>query len=433
MKSPFLMQLFVKSPGRDRAYSSQITSACGSLAIWVDLTRLWWTSSRKARRLPAGNTKMNLSICANYGGRWDIMQAVEKMIAASPGVTSDFRKTILPPISRWVSVRSRICSSVQVAKRISNFMLWQLAYSELYFTEAVAEFGEAELDEAIASYQGRERRFGRTSEQLAPGNTDRLNPVMLKARVITAPPPRGLLAAVFLLPAVGWLAFVSRICAAAAAEWGGIAGFSVTRRRVYALLLGFCMAGGLVAGLHRNDAVAPFSLVPVYAVSALFWLLWCPVLAASPLGDAGSGRGVDCRIGASLPPSLANGSSASSEPVAAAGVMAAVWVADIAAYFTGAHSAGVSWRRPSVRAKLGRRLRGGGGRGDLRIYLFFVCWASMAGVGSVVLRRPAGGVCYSGQHHGRSVRVDAKASGRREPTAARSFPVMVAFSTGSTV
>ena len=52
-------------------------------------------------------------------------------------------------------------------------MLWQLAYSELYFTDKLwPEFGEAELDEAIASYQGRERRFGRTSEQLVKDESD---------------------------------------------------------------------------------------------------------------------------------------------------------------------------------------------------------------------------------------------------------------------
>jgi len=55
-------------------------------------------------------------------------------------------------------------------KRVSNFLLWQLAYTELYFTDALwPDFGAQPLDEAIASYRRRERRFGRTSEQLAEG------------------------------------------------------------------------------------------------------------------------------------------------------------------------------------------------------------------------------------------------------------------------
>jgi hypothetical protein len=71
-------------------------------------------------------------------------------------------------------------------QRISNFMLWQLAYSELYFTDKLwPEFGEAELGEAIASYQGRERRFGGPASSSSPTSPIPLQ-IMLKARVITA-------------------------------------------------------------------------------------------------------------------------------------------------------------------------------------------------------------------------------------------------------
>jgi undecaprenyl diphosphate synthase len=60
-------------------------------------------------------------------------------------------------------------------QRISNFLLWQLAYAELYFTETLwPDFDAGALDTAIAWYRGRERRFGRTSEQLQHGNTERL-------------------------------------------------------------------------------------------------------------------------------------------------------------------------------------------------------------------------------------------------------------------
>ncbi|MBT9497782.1 MAG: phosphatidate cytidylyltransferase, partial [Zoogloea sp.] len=101
---------------------------------------------------------------------------------------------------------------------------------------------------------------------------------MLKARVITALVLLvGLLAALFLLPALAWLGFASIICGIAAGEWAAMVGFSATKRRIYAFLLGaLCMAGGMVAGLHREATVAPFGLAPVYAVSALFWLACVP-------------------------------------------------------------------------------------------------------------------------------------------------------------
>ena len=160
---------------------------------------------------------------------------------------------------------------------------------------------------------------------------------MLKARVITALfLLAGLLSAVFLLPAFGWLVFVSVVCGAAAAEWGGIVGFSVVRRRVYALLLGFiCLAGGLVAGLNREETVAPFSLVPVYAVSALFWILCAPFWLRARWALSGSGASAIVGVVLLLPPSLAMAHLRLLSPWLLLGVMAAVWVADIAAYFTG--------------------------------------------------------------------------------------------------
>jgi len=134
---------------------------------------------------------------------------------------------------------------------------------------------------------------------------------MLKARVITALfLLAGLLAALFLLPAPAWLAFASLICAIGSAEWATMAGFSPVSRKIYALLVGaLCFAAGGVAGLHRPDTVAPFGLVPVYALSAAFWILCVPLWLRAKL-----------RL---LSPWLL------------LGVMAAVWVADIAAYFTG--------------------------------------------------------------------------------------------------
>ncbi|HOB44523.1 MAG TPA: phosphatidate cytidylyltransferase [Zoogloea sp.] len=215
---------------------------------------------------------------------------------------------------------------------------------------------------------------------------------MLKARVITALLLLGgLLAAVFLLPAVGWLAFVSVICAAAAAEWGGIAGFSVIRRRVYALLLGFlCMAGGLVAGLHRNDAVAPFGLVPVYAVSALFWLLCVPFWLRARWAMPGAGAASIVGLVLLLPPSLAMAHLRLLSPWLLLGVMAAVWVADIAAYFTG-RAFGRRKLAPSISP--GKSWEGAYGAAVGVVIYGFICFSyvghAMADVGSVVFAAAA--------------------------------------------
>jgi undecaprenyl diphosphate synthase len=170
----FLMQLFVKSLKLeiDRIHRNNMRlHVVGDLAGFdkplVDLIR-------DSEALTAANTGMHLTICANYGGRWDVLQAVEKMLASSPGVTSGFSEDDLAPhLALSFCPEPDLFIRTGGEQRISNFMLWQLAYSELYFTDKLwPEFGEAALDEAILSYQQRERRFGRTSEQVVSGEPD---------------------------------------------------------------------------------------------------------------------------------------------------------------------------------------------------------------------------------------------------------------------
>ncbi|WP_374482893.1 polyprenyl diphosphate synthase [Zoogloea sp.] len=170
----FLMQLFVKSL---RLEIERIHRNNMRLHVVGDLARFDQALIdliRESEALTAGNTGMHLTICANYGGRWDVMQAVEKMLAASPGVTGGFAEEDLAPhLALSFCPEPDLFIRTGGEQRISNFMLWQLAYSELYFTDKLwPEFGEAALDEAILSYQQRERRFGRTSEQLVSGEPD---------------------------------------------------------------------------------------------------------------------------------------------------------------------------------------------------------------------------------------------------------------------
>jgi undecaprenyl diphosphate synthase len=120
-----------------------------------------------AERKTEKNTRLTVTICANYGGRWDVMQAVGKMVAAHPGTASFTEDQLAPFLSMAYAPEPDLFIRTGGEERISNFLLWQLAYTELYFTDTYwPDFDDAALDEAIASYQKRERRFGRTSEQL---------------------------------------------------------------------------------------------------------------------------------------------------------------------------------------------------------------------------------------------------------------------------
>jgi undecaprenyl diphosphate synthase len=120
-----------------------------------------------AERRTANNSRLTVNICANYGGRWDMMQAIGKMVAAHPGATDFSEEQLAPHLAMAYAPEPDLFIRTGGEQRISNFMLWQLAYTEMYFTETYwPDFTGASLDEAILSYQQRERRFGRTSAQL---------------------------------------------------------------------------------------------------------------------------------------------------------------------------------------------------------------------------------------------------------------------------
>jgi undecaprenyl diphosphate synthase len=125
-----------------------------------------------AERRTANNTALTVTVCANYGGRWDIMQATSKMVAANPGVTDFTEEMLAQHLAMAYAPEPDLFIRTGGEERISNFLLWQLAYSEFYFTETFwPDFSPKALDEAIASYRSRERRFGRTGDQLAEKKT----------------------------------------------------------------------------------------------------------------------------------------------------------------------------------------------------------------------------------------------------------------------
>ena len=130
-----------------------------------------------AEKLTAENKRLTLTVAVNYGGRWDIMQAVNRMIAANPG--GHYVETDLAPyLAMAYAPEPDLFIRTGGEQRISNFLLWQLAYTEMYFTETLwPDFDAAAFEFAIASFQTRERRFGRTSDQLKSAQTELCEPL----------------------------------------------------------------------------------------------------------------------------------------------------------------------------------------------------------------------------------------------------------------
>ena len=169
----FLMRLFVTALEREvgRMHANGIRMrVVGDLSMFE--TRIQ-DLVRRAEEKTARNDRLTVTIAANYGGRWDILQAARKLAdaaaAAGPHAPREpldeaaFAKHLAMAYAPEPDLFIRTGGE----QRISNFLLWQLAYAELYFTDQYwPDFDAAALDRAIESFRRRERRFGRTSAQV---------------------------------------------------------------------------------------------------------------------------------------------------------------------------------------------------------------------------------------------------------------------------
>ena len=125
----------------------------------------------RAENLTRDNTKLNLTVAANYGGRWDISQAAQKVAFEVNAGELAPEHVNEQAIERHLSTRFLPEPDLFIRtggeKRISNFLLWQLAYSELYFTDTLwPEFDNEAFELALESFSRRQRRFGQTGDQV---------------------------------------------------------------------------------------------------------------------------------------------------------------------------------------------------------------------------------------------------------------------------
>ena len=174
----FLMQLFLKSLQKEvaRLHENGIRfRVIGDLSRFdAPLVKV----IREAEALTAGNQRFNLTVAANYGGRWDILDAMSRLMARHPERRDGFTEDELArELSMSFAPEPDLFIRTGGDTRISNFLLWQLAYTELWFTDALwPDVDAGLLQQALDDYARRERRYGLTSAQIAAAATETVSP-----------------------------------------------------------------------------------------------------------------------------------------------------------------------------------------------------------------------------------------------------------------
>ena len=166
-----LMELFIMALQRE---SKKLNEANVHLKVIGDLSRFSDKLRKeitKAENMTKDNTGLQLAVAANYGGRWDITQAVQTVLRQVEAGEIKSDAVTESVIELYLSLAGLPEPDLFIRtggeQRISNFLLWQLAYSELYFTDILwPDFNKDELDAAVQWFGRRQRRFGRTGDQV---------------------------------------------------------------------------------------------------------------------------------------------------------------------------------------------------------------------------------------------------------------------------
>jgi len=167
----FLMRLFIQAIERE---VGKLAERGVRLRVVGDLSAFeprLQAMIRDAEARTAANSRLHLTVAANYGGRWDILNAMRSLLRSRPELAGNPEQldeaALAPHLAMAYAPEPDLFIRTGGEQRISNFTIWQLAYTELYFTDRYwPDFGAEALHEAFAWYRQRERRFGRTSAQL---------------------------------------------------------------------------------------------------------------------------------------------------------------------------------------------------------------------------------------------------------------------------
>jgi len=128
-------------------------------------------SINESEQLTRNNTGLHLNIAANYGGRWDVINACRQIVEEVKNNKTTIDDIDEDRFNSFMSLSELPAPDLLIRtggeQRISNFLIWQLAYSELYFVDTLwPDFSDEDLDAALDWYAGRQRRFGKTGQQL---------------------------------------------------------------------------------------------------------------------------------------------------------------------------------------------------------------------------------------------------------------------------
>ncbi|MES2489089.1 MAG: polyprenyl diphosphate synthase [Pseudomonadota bacterium] len=157
-----LMQLFVKTLAREIDSMHKNGISIRFIGDHRDFAQALRDEMARAEQLTLHNTKLKLVVAVGYGGQWDIAQAAQRCVTLGREINTE-------NIEEYLDTAGLPAPDLMIRtggeQRISNFLLWQLAYTELFFTDTLwPDFNEAEFKAAVAWFAGRERRFGRVPE-----------------------------------------------------------------------------------------------------------------------------------------------------------------------------------------------------------------------------------------------------------------------------
>jgi undecaprenyl diphosphate synthase len=169
-----LMELFVEAIDREVDELSRNGIRLRFIGDLAKLRPQLREAVTQAEVRTAGNTRMTVYVAVSYGGRWDIVRATQRIAAAvadgtvEPGAIDE--RAFARELALGDAPDPDLFIRTGGEQRISNFLLWNLAYSELYFCDCLwPDFDEAELERAFRHFAGRQRRFGLTASQVAGG------------------------------------------------------------------------------------------------------------------------------------------------------------------------------------------------------------------------------------------------------------------------